>query len=121
MCWRFWVKKKRILTNNNLNAKHVWGKIIIYLREHHLSALHVACGDIKDVEIKENNLIAYADQEYIYSIISKQENQFEINNALNYFGFKLNFVVKLLDKPSLEVESDILTLKDYFDDYLKIK
>ena len=99
----------------------MWGKIITYLREHHLSALHVACGDVSNVTVENGILIITTDQDYLNSILIKEENKNEINNAIKYFGFNLKFEVKLLDKPSVEVEADLQTLKEYFGDELKIK
>lgn len=110
-----------MIKQESINAKVVWGKIITYLREHHLSALHIACGDIKDVKIEGDNLVVSTDQEYLFQIISKQENVFEIKNALSFLGLNLKPVVKLLDKPSVETEADLLVLKEMFGEYLKIK
>ena len=123
MHWRSrWVKKKRNLTvKAELNAKHVWGKIITYLREHHLSALHVACGDVSDVKIENGVLVISTDQDYLNSILNKEENREEINNAIKFFGFDLKFEIKLLGKPSAEVEADLQTLREYFGEELKIK
>lgn len=123
MHWRYrWVKKKRnLIVKAELNAKHVWGKIITYLREHHLSALHVACGDVSDVRIENGLLVISTDQDYLNSILNKEENREEINNAIKFFGFDLKFEIKLLDKPSAEVEADLQTLREYFGEELKIK
>ncbi len=116
------IKKKRNLTvKAQPSAKHVWGKIITYLREHHLSALHVACGDVSEVKIENGILIITTDQEYLNSILSKEENKNEINNAIKYFGFNLKIEIVLLDKPSAEIEADLQTLKEYFGEELKIK
>lgn len=124
MCWRFGrVKKKRNLTKNqNLpSAKVVWGKIITRLREQHLAALHVACGDITNVEINNQELIISTEQEYLLSIISKEENFAQIINAIKFLGYNLTPVVKLSDKPNQLIEEDIRILKENVGDYLKIK
>ena len=86
-----------------------------------MSALHIACGDIKDVCEENDNLVISTDQEYLFQIISKEENIFEIKNAISYLGLKLKPVVKLLDKPSVEAEADLLALREVFGEYLKIK
>ena len=104
-----------------LNAKVVWGKVITRLREQHLSALHVSCGEIKDVEIKDAKLLILTDQQYLHSIITKQENIEQIENAIKFLGLNLQPEVVLLEKPSIATEADLLTLKEYFGEYLKIK
>ena len=75
-------------TNSLPNAKVVWGKVITRLRELHLAALHVACGDIKNVEISGQDLIIATDQEYLLSIITKTENMEQIKNALKFLNEK---------------------------------
>ena len=103
------------------NAKVVWGKVITRLRELHLAALHVACGDIKNVEIVGEDLIISTDQEYLLSIITKPENIDYVKNALKFLNFNLKPVFQLNDKPNQLVEADIQVLKENFGEYLKIK
>lgn len=103
------------------NAKVVWGKVITRLRELHQAALHVACGDIKNVEIIGQDLVVSTDQEYLLSIITKTENMEQIKNALSFLKFNLNPVFKLEDKANQLVESDTKILKETFGEYLKIK
>lgn len=103
------------------SAKVVWGKIITRLREQHLAALHVACGDITDVEIEKDELIISTNQEYLLSIISNDENLNEIINAIKYLGYNLKPVFKLADKPSQLIEEDLKTLRDNVGEYLIIK
>lgn len=86
-----------------------------------MSALHVSCGEIKDVDIKDNLLVISTDQEYLHSIITKVESVEQIENALKYLGINLKPNVVLLDKPSIAVEADMLVLKETFGEYLKIK
>lgn len=108
-------------TNTLPNAKVVWGKVITRLRELHFAALHVACGDIKNVQIVGDELIVSTDQEYLLSIITKPENIENIKTALKYLNFNLKPVFNLEDKENQLVEADIQILKETFDEYLKIK
>lgn len=86
-----------------------------------MAALHVACGDITDVEIEKDELLISTDQEYLLSIISKEENLSEIINAIKYLGYNLKPVFKLADKPSQLVDEDIKVLKENVGEYLIIK
>ncbi|MBO4412895.1 MAG: hypothetical protein J5779_02660 [Clostridia bacterium] len=99
----------------------VWGKIITRLRDLKLAALHIATGDITDIEINGETLIAKTDQEYLFGIISKEENFKEIKNAIKFLGLPYDFKIELKDKPSEKVNKDIAKLKDYVGEYLKIK
>ena len=117
--WRW--KKKRIVKKGELPAKVVWGKIVTRIRDLKLSALHIATGDITDIEIKGEVLIAKTDQEYLFGIINKEENLKEIENVIKFLGLKYKFKIELKDKPSEKINQDILKLKEYVGEYLKIK
>lgn len=119
----FWRRKKKRITSvkTQLSAKVVWGKIVTRLRDLKLAALHIACGDITDIEINAENLIAKTDQEYLFGVINKEENFKEIKNAIKSLGFDFNFKIELKDKPSEKINQDISKLKEYVGEYLKIK
>ena len=86
-----------------------------------MAALHVACGDITNVEINKDELVISTDQEYLLSIISKEENLNEIVNAIKFLGYNLKPIFKLADKPSQLIEEDLKTLRDNVGEYLIIK
>ena len=55
-----------------LSARNIWGKIIIYLREHHAVALHIACGDITDVEFDGNTFFVNTTENFLYDLLKQQ-------------------------------------------------
>ena len=43
--------------NEHLTAKTLWGRLVIYLREHNQVILHIVCGDIENVKYDGDTLI----------------------------------------------------------------
>ena len=74
------------MTNKNRNAssRTVWGKVVLFLKEHKFIALHVACGDITDVDIMDNYFKMIRGEDYdssklgdsiVYDNIKNQPNR----------------------------------------------
>ena len=104
---------------NNPSAKTVWGKIVLYLKEHKEIALHVACGDITDVQIDGGKLIINTFEGTLVSLL--EEGKKEIERALRWQGLELDVEIKI---KQLEVENaakDIEKLKEVFDDVSIVK
>jgi len=108
------------MTKVEVSPKVLWGKVITRLRDKKLPALHIACGDVSDLRFENEKLVAYTDQEYLYSMISKEENFEEITKAIDYLGYKFKFEIKLKEKQSEKINKDIEKLKSYVNEYLKI-
>lgn len=102
-----------------MNIKNVWGKIVLYLRENHQIALHVACGDISDVVIKDGRLIISVADNTVLSLL--QDGKREIERALSWQGLDLIVDIEQKIIPPSKQEEDIKKLKQIFDDKLIIK
>lgn len=103
----------------NLSARTVWGKVVLFLKEHRQIALHVACGDITDVALDGNNFIINIEDGMMQNLLN--EGKREIESALRWQGLDLNVIlnIKVIEK-SL-VEQDIEKLKSLFGEKLVIK
>lgn len=101
-----------------LSTKNVWGKVVLYLREQRQVALHVACGDITDVQIDNDSLIINIEDGMIYNLLNDGKRQIE--NALRWQGLDLKVVINTKKVELSSAEKDILRLKELFGDNLKI-
>lgn len=103
----------------SLSAKNIWGKIVLYLKERRQIALHVACGDITDVELKDNNLIINITDGMMYDLLN--DGKRELESALRWQGLELNIVINVKKVELSSQEKDIKKLKELFGDYLIVK
>ena len=116
-----WSKKKLKIEvdSTKLSPKNVWGKIVLYLKENKKVALHVACGDITNVEINGDKLIVRSSDDFLLSIL--EDGRREIENAIRWQGLNLSLeLVKFESKAQLQ-EKDIVKLTRLFSDKLKIE
>ena len=90
----------------------MWGKIIVYLREHNNIILHIICGDITDVEIKDNVFIIKSEQKNIIDILNENSNYQELKKAFEFFGYEKFEIVQ--SAKSLTDEDNIKILNKYF-------
>ena len=95
--------------NGSLSVKNVWGKVVLFLKEHHQVALHVACGDITDVSIDGDRLVVNASEGMLAQIL--KEGRREIENALRWQGLDLKLEVNLIESKNLPMQEDINKLK----------
>ena len=95
---------------NNPSAKTIWGKIVLYLKEHKQIALHVACGDITDVKIEDNKFIINAVDGTLVRLL--QEGEKEILRALRWQGLDIDLEIRIKDIEKLqEVFDDVIVEK----------
>lgn len=71
----------------------------------------MACGDIVDVEIKENQLIINTDELLLYDILTEEKNRDLIKQAVNWQGLNLEIVINRIFKQSELIQQDIDKLK----------
>ncbi len=123
---KWWPKKKLIkqiaekrqqntiskIPAKNISPRTLWGKIIVYLREHNNIILHIICGDITDVDIKNDVFIIKSEQKNIIDILSEPSNYNELKKAFEFFGYN-QFEIKQTEK-SLTDEDNIRILNKYF-------
>ena len=98
----------------------MWGKIIIYLREHHAVALHIVCGDITDVEKNGDKFYINTTENLLYDLLKSEENMKDLKNAFNYLGIK-DFEIIKKEKVLSKTQQDLNTLKETFGDELIIE
>ena len=104
---------------SSLSPKTVWGKVVLFLKEHRRVALHVACGDITEVAIEGNNLIVKVYDTMLADLLS--EGRRDIENALSWQGLEMNFKYEVVQKIVPPQEEDIEKLKKLVGKYLIIK
>ena len=99
-----------------MSAKNIWGKVVLYLRENREVALHVACGDITDVELKGNDFIINVNDGMLQNLLI--EGKREIERAISWQGLELNviFNIKKIEK----LENNLKTNKKIILKYRKI-
>ncbi len=81
--------------------------------------MHVACGDISDVVIKDGRLIISVADNTVLSLL--QDGKREIERALSWQGLDLIVDIEQKIIPPSKQEEDIKKLKQIFDDKLIIK
>lgn len=102
-----------------LSARTVWGKVVLFLKEHRQIALHVACGDITDVALDSNNFIINIEDGMMQNLLN--EGKREIESALRWQGLDLNVILNIKVIEKSPVEQDIEKLKNLFGEKLVIK
>lgn len=100
-------------STQNLSARTIWGKVIVFLREHHLVALHIACGDITDVAKIDDTFYINTTEDFLYDLLKSEDNNKELNAALNNFGIKKFQIVKK-EKVMSKSQEDLIKLKNFF-------
>ena len=74
-----------------LTANNVWGKVVLYLKEHKKVALHVACGDITNAKIEDGKLVIRSSDDFLIDIL--ENGRREIETAIRWHGLELKFEV----------------------------
>ena len=91
---------------------------MLFLKEHHQVAHHVACGDITDVSIDGDRLVVNASEGMLAQIL--KDGRREIENALRWQGLELKLEVNLIESKNLPQQEDINKLKKLVGDKLTI-
>ena len=104
-------------SQTNLSPRTVWGKVVLYLKEHHMVALHVACGDITDVEIDGQNIVINAKDGMLFNLLL--EGKREIESALRWQGLDYEVKINLLTDEKSEADLDYERLREIFGDIVK--
>ena len=99
-----------------MSPNNVWGKVVLYLKEHKKISLFVACGDITDVQIENNQLFIKTSDDFLVSVL--EEGKKELENALRWQGLNMEVkIVKFENNEQLR-DKDIIKLKRFFGDKL---
>lgn len=102
-----------------LSALSIWGKVVLYLREHNDRILHVMCGDIRDVEFSGDTFVISSEEDSVINMLNEKSNQAELNRALEMFGV-FDFVVQKKKKLASDDEN-IQILNKFFDNIVEIE
>lgn len=92
---------------------------MLFLKEHKEVALHIACGDITDVEIKDGTLKLVAHDNTMLSLLEAGKR--EIERALSWQGLELVVDIHEKKKEPSKVEQDLKKLNKLFGGKVKIK
>ena len=115
------LKKKLKIQKQLPPVKQIWGKLLTRLRESGEPALFVACGEISEMEIVENKIIAKTDKDYLFNLISTNENKLVIKRTLRFLGFELDFDMVKIQPKDADALSDIESLKEKFGEKLVVE
>ena len=89
------------------------------MKEHHLTALHVACGDITDVSLDGQNLVIRTNDSMLADMLA--DGRREVENALRWQGLDISLKVEVIEKEISKEEKDIARLRNILGDYLIVK
>ncbi len=95
-----------------MSANNVWGKVVLYLKEHHKVALHVACGDITNAQIEGGELIIRTSDAFLVDVLENGKR--DIESALRWQGLDLTFKVVKFESAEQKIEKDIKKIKNFF-------
>lgn len=105
----------------NFNPKTIWGQVISLLRQENSMVLFTACGEIRHVEKQENKLIVNIYEEYLYNILTKDENFYKLSLVLKKIDKDLTLSLNFLEKEESKSLINLKRLKRIFKDELEIR
>lgn len=85
---------------------------MLYLKEHHKVALHVACGDITNAKIENGALIIRTSDSFLVDVL--ENGRRDIESALRWQGLDLEFKVVKFESGAQKIDKDIKKLKALF-------
>ncbi len=97
---------------SKLSANNVWGKVVLYLKEHHKVALHVACGDITNAQIENGELVIRTSDAFLVDVL--ENGRKDIETALRWQGLDIGFKIVKFESGAQKIEKDIKKLKNLF-------
>lgn len=103
------------------DLKTIWGKFIVKLREDGFIVLHTAIGEIRDIKLVEDKIIAKVKDDYIYKIITNPENSQKILLEFQKISDKLKVEFELEEKKISKIERNKNALKNLFGEELILK
>ena len=111
----------RFANLENLSAQRIWGIVLVRLREEHFMTLHTAGGEVRDIKLVNDKLVAKVKQESLYNILIEPENFEQISLHLKQINDKLQ-IEFVLDLPKLsQGEQNLPLVKDLFGEFLQVK
>ena len=102
-----------------MSARDVWGKVVLYLKEHKKVALHIACGDITNARLEDGKLIIRSSDDFLIDVL--ENGRKDIESAIRWQGLDVKFVVEKFESGEQKINKDIKNLQTYFGGLLKIE
>ena len=102
-----------------MSARDVWGKVVLYLKEHKKVALHIACGDITNARLEDGKLIIRSSDDFLIDVL--ENGRKDIESAIRWQGIDVKFVVEKFESGEQKINKDIKNLQTYFGGLLKIE
>lgn len=112
------IKNDEFSPQQKMSVQTLWGKVILYLREHNDRILHVMCGDIRDVEFEGDEFVISSKEDYVISMLLDKTNYNELKKALEVFNI-FKFRVQKTQKKASNDEN-IAILNKFFDNITQI-
>ena len=97
-----------------MSARTIWGKVVLYLKEHREIALHVACGDIVDVELNGQKFVINLFDGMLINLL--EEGKRKIEEALRWQGLDLQVIINVKKQVLSDSEQDLKRLNEIFED-----
>ena len=83
--------------------------------------LHTACGEIRDIELSGNTLNVLVKEDYLYTILTKENNYNQILALLRQIEENIDLKYILKKKPEDKMKVNLEKLKNIFGEELIIK
>ena len=93
-------------------AKTIWGKVVLFLKEKKHIALQIACGDIVDAKVDGQKFVISTDERYLEKILLEPANKQILQDALKWQGLDCEIVVQRKLKISDLQQKDFEKLKN---------
>ena len=90
----------------------MWGKVVLFLKEHHKVALHVACGDITNARIENGDLVIRTSDAFLVDVL--ENGRKDIEAALRWQGLDLGFKIVKFESTEQKIDKDIKKLRALF-------
>lgn len=85
---------------------------MLFLKEHHKVALHVACGDITNAKIENGDLVIRTSDAFLVDVL--ENGRKDIEAALRWQGLDLGFKIVKFESTEQKIEKDIKKLRALF-------
>lgn len=102
-----------------LTANNVWGKVVLYLKEHHKVALHVACGDITNAKIEDKKLVIRSSDDFLIDVLLSGKS--DIEAAIRWQGLDLEFEVVKFASSAQKIARDVKKIENFFGGKLQVE
>lgn len=105
-----WSKKTENWSwQNKVITQECLGKNCFIFKRKQKVALHVACGDITDVAIENNNLVIKTSDDFLIDVLTSGIKDLE--NAIRWQGLTLGIEIVKFESQTQKQDKDIVKLK----------